>query len=159
MQNFILTKNEVMDNVEFFKQNSEDGYVKMVQKIINQKPFGNHKFYILQFVKRVDDTTGVKKMHHQARLTKPEPFPGSTLLRCDPTQPEHVTIVWTLPNQENFGMYKSGKMFADPFVHECVKKFLECPQELMKPEDGDLSDEKIREIYRSKRSNKIIKLW
>jgi hypothetical protein len=156
MQNFILQKNQVLDNVEYFKQNSEDGYVKMVEKIIAQRPFGKHKFYILQFVKRVDDRTGTKKMHHQARLTKPEPFPGSTLLRVDPNQTEQVTIVWTIPNQENFGLYKSGKMFADPFVHECIEKFLKSPQELMQPMEGDLTEDQMREAYREMKSRKKI---
>lgn len=136
-----------MDNVEFFKQNSEKGYCETVQNIIQSKPFGKHKFYIFQFVKRVNDEMGVKVMHHQPRLTKPEPVPGSTLLRCDPHNPEEVTIIWTLPNQENFGLYKHGKMFSDPFVHECVKKYLENPKELMKREEGDLDDEEIRKVY------------
>lgn len=154
MQNLILTKSHIHDNVQFFKQNSEKGYCDMIQKIISSKPFGKHKFYIFQFVKRVDDATGVKVMHHQPRLTKPEPLPGTTLLRCNPEDPDNVTIVWTLPNQENFGLYKQGKMFSDPFVHECVKKFLENPKELMKREEGDLDDEQIREIYREIKSSK-----
>lgn len=152
MQNFILNKNQVMDNVEFFKQNSEQGYSEMVQKIIDEKPFGNHKFYIFQFVKRVDDISGIKVMHHQPRLTKPEPLPGTTLLRCDPNDPGHTTILWTLPNQENFGLYKYGKMFSNEFVYDCVKKYKENPEELMKPEPGDLSDEQIRNIYRDIKS-------
>jgi hypothetical protein len=89
-------------------------------------------------------------MYHQARLTKPEPFPGSTLLWCDPNNAGNITIVWTLPNQENFGLYKQGKMFSNQFVAECIKKYLENPRELMQPEDGQLPDEKIREIYQLK---------
>ena len=149
MQNFSLSRNQVLDNVLFFKRDFEKGYCEMIQKIINSKPFGNHKFYIFQFVKRVDDSSGVKSMKHQARLTKPEPVPGSTLLRCDPNKNDQVDIIWTLPNQENFGLYRYGKAFSDQFVHECVKKFMENPRELMKREEGDLSDEEIREVYKS----------
>ncbi len=154
MQNFLLSKSQVMDNVQYFKENSEKGYCDMVQKIIESRPFGNHKFYIFQFVKRVNDDTGVKVMHHQPRLTKPEPVPGTTLLRCDPNDPGHVTIIWTLPNQENFNMYRLGKMFSDPFVHECVEKYLKNPKEMMKPEEGDLSEDKMREVYRGIKANK-----
>lgn len=153
MQNFLLSKNHVMDNVHFFKENSEKGYCDMVQKIIESKPFGNHKFYIFQFVKRVDDNMGIKVMHHQPRLTKPEPLPGTSLLRCDPNDPGKVTIIWTLPNQENFGMYKVGKMFSDPFVYDCVQKYLKNPKELMQREEGDLDDDKIREIYKEIKQN------
>jgi hypothetical protein len=72
-------------------------------------------------------------------------------LRVDPRDPETATIIWTLPNQENFGMYQRGKMFGNEFVYECVQAFLKNPSDLMKTEEGDLSDEEIREIYRSKR--------
>lgn len=161
MQNFLLSKSHVNDNIQFFKGNFEKEYCETIQNIIQSRPFGKYKFYIFQFVKRVDDTTGVKRMIHQPRLTKPEPLPGTTLLRCDPDRPEDVTIIWTLPNQENFGLYKHGKFFSDPFVAECVEKYLKRPGELMKEEEGDLDDDKIREIYReisanakSKKSNK-----
>jgi len=147
MQNLILTKNKILDNVHFFKENSEKDYCDTVQRIIQSRPFGKYSFYIFQFVKRVNDETGLKKMYHQARLTKPEPLPGTTLLRCNPNNPEEVTIIWTLPNQENFGLYKSGKLFQDEFVYECVQKYLRNPNELMKNDSEDLSDEKIREIY------------
>src|SRR5262249_53536838 len=139
MQKILLSKNHVQDNIQFFKENSERGYCDMVQKIIQSRPFGNHKFYIFQFVKRVCDDRGIKMMHHQPRLTKPEPLPGTTLLHCDPNDPSQIKILWTLPNQENFGLYNHGKMFSDPFVYECVKKYKENPKEMMKPEPGDLS--------------------
>lgn len=148
MQNLILTKNKIHENILFFKGNSEQGYCDMVQKIIASKPFGKYPFYIFQFVKRVDDVTGEKKMYHYPRLTKPEPLPGTTLLKCNPENPEEVTIIWTLPNQENFGLYKSGKLFQDEFVYDCIQKYLKNPQELMKNDPDDLSDEKIMEIYR-----------
>lgn len=150
----MISKAHALDNVAFFKENSEKGYSEMVQKIIDSKPFGNVKFYIFQFVKRVDDASGVKVMHHQPRLTKPEPLPGTTLLRCDPENPGQVTILWTLPNRENFNMYKQGRMFSDPFVYECVKKFLENPQSLIEDEPDDLPEEKIRDIYRGIKESK-----
>ena len=145
--NYILTKSEALDSVENFKQNSESDWVKCVQSLVESKPFGNNKFYIFMFVKRVNDITGVKKMFHQPRLTKPEPAPGTTLLRVDPSYPEEATIIWTLPNQENFSLYKQGKFFDDPFVHECVEKYLKDPKEMMKPEPGDLPESKMRELW------------
>lgn len=149
MQNFYLTGSQVHDNTLFWKENSEANYCKTVKDLIASDPFDGHKFYIFQFVKRVDDISGVKKMFHQARLTKPEPLPGTTLLRADPKDPDTVTIIWTLPNEENFGLYKEGKMFADLFVYECIQKFLKNPRDLMKKEEDDLSDQEIRDIYSS----------
>ena len=150
MSNFSFTKNDVLDNTQFWRENSEQGYCEMVQQIIESRPFGKHPFYIYQFVKRVDDATGIKKMYHHPRLTKPDPIPGTTLLRADPSNPEEVTIIWTLPDEESFNLYQSGKMFADPFVYESIQKYLHNPRELMRREKGDLTDEEIKEIYQEK---------
>lgn len=154
MQNFYLTSNDIWQNTELWKENSEEDYVRCIQKIIKSKPFGNRKFYIFSFVKRVNDESGLKKMYHQPRLTKPEPVPGTSLMRVNPLDPETATIMWTLPNQENFGLYKHGKMFNDPFVHECVCKFLNNPREFMVKEKDDLTDDQIREAYQEIRKRK-----
>lgn len=147
MSNFCLKSNQIWENTEFWKQNSEEEYVRCIQNLIASKPFGDHKFYIFSFVKRVDDVSGVKKMYHQPRLTRPDPMPGTTLMKVDPRDPSTATIIWTLPNENNFGLYQSGKMFADPFVHECVQKFLKNPKEMIKPDPDDLTEDQIREIY------------
>ena len=155
-----LKNSDVFDSIKNFKENSESDWARCVQDLIKSKPFGDNKFYIFMFVKRVNDITGEKKMYHQPRLTKPEPVPGTTLLRVDPHKPGDATIIWTLPNQENFGLYQYGKMFADQFVHECIDKFLHNPQELMKKEEGDLSESEIREFYKGKgktRKNLVFK--
>lgn len=153
-KNYHLTNVNVWENTEFWKQNSEDSYVKCIQDIIKSKPFGNRKFYIFSFVKRVDDAAGIKKMYHQPRLTRPEPLPGTTLMKVDPRDPEEATIIWTLPNQENFHLYKYGKLFGDPFVNDCVDKYLNAPQEFMKKDPDDLNDEQIREAYQEIKKSK-----
>jgi len=147
MQNFILTADKIKENIHFFKTNSDKGYADMVQQIVKSDPFGGNKFYIYQFVKRVDDATGVKKMYHQARLTKPDPVPGTSLLRCDPKDPYHAEIIWTLPDFESIELFKYGKFFADEFVHNCIEQFLRDPDSMCRPEKDDLSEEQIKEIY------------
>jgi len=153
MSNFYLSKNKIWENTEFWKENSEADYVKCIQSLIASKPFGDRKFYIFSFIKRVDDNSGYKKMYHQPRLTRPEPVPGTTLMKVDPNDPGTAMIIWTLPNQENFGMYQEGKIFADPFVHECVDKFLKNPKVLMTPDPDDLNDQQIREVYKELKHN------
>lgn len=148
MSNFYLKNVKIKDNTEFWKQNSERNYVECVQNLIASKPFGDRKFYIFSFVKRIDDESGKKVMYHQPRLTRPEPLPGTTLMKVDPKHPEEAIIVWTLPNQENFGLYKHGKMFADQFVSECIDKFLKNPNSLIQPDPDDLNDEQIRQVYK-----------
>jgi len=148
MQNFYLSGGAISDNTAFWKENSEKDYVQCIQNLIQSKPFGEHKFYIFSFVKRVDDTSGVKKMYHQPRLTRPDPLPGTTLMKVDPRDPGTATIVWTLPNQENFGLYSPGKMFADSFVQECIEKFMKDPRSMIQRDPDDLSEDKIRDIYK-----------
>ncbi len=148
MQNIYLSQSHILDNTQYWKENFERDYVKSIQNLIQSKPFGDHKFYIFSIVKRVDDDSGIKKMFHQPRLTRPEPVPGTTLIKVDPNDPSVVTIIWTLPNQENFGMYKDGKMFANSFVYECVEKYKKNPKEFMHPDPDDLSENQIREMYK-----------
>ena len=59
-------------------------------------------------------------------------------------------MIWTIPNENNFNMYGQGKMFSDPFVYECIQKYLNNPRALMQREEGELSENEIREIYKSK---------
>ena len=91
-------------------------------------------------------------MYHQPRLTRPEPLPGTTLMKVDPKDPEMAIIIWTLPNRENFELYKHGKMFSDPFVNECIDKFLNNPKELCRQSKEDPSEEQIRDIYKGLRN-------
>lgn len=146
MSNIYFTKNQLWDSVQNFREQSESDWVKCVQDLIASDPFQGHKFYIYSFVKRVDDATGVKKMYHQARLTKPFPTPGSTLLRVNPKDASEATIMWTLPNQENFKLYKEGKAFEDSFVHECVERYMNDAVGMCRPEPDDPPEEKMREL-------------
>jgi hypothetical protein len=149
MQNFSLTTSKVKDNIQFFKENSESDYVKTIRSIIKSDPFLGNKFYIHSFIKRVDDISGIKKMYHHPRLTKPDPTPGASLLRVDPKQPEEMKVMWTIPNQETFGLYKYKKAFADQFVYECIQTYKKNPSQLSKPESDDLTDQQCRDVYQT----------
>jgi len=150
MQNFYLSKNEALDSTYHWKENSEADWVATLHDLVQKRPFGDHKFYVFMFVKRLDDVSGIKKMFMQPRLTKPEPLPGTTLLQVDPKDPGTAKMIWTLPNENNFGLYGEGKMFSDPFVYECIQKYLHNRRELMVKEEGELSEPEIREIYKAK---------
>ena len=148
MSNFYLSRDKVYENTDFWRQNTEADYVRCIQNLIASRPFGDLKFYIFSFVKRVDDTSGLKKMYHQPRLTRPEPLPGTTLMKVDPNDPGTATIVWTLPAEASLGLYQQGKMFADKFVYECVQKYLNSPRDLIQKDPDDLNDDQIREVYK-----------
>lgn len=155
MSNFYLSKNEALDSTQHWKENSEKSWVDCLQDLIKKRPFGDHKFYVFMFVKHVDDKKGVKKMFMYPRLTKPEPLPGTTIMQVDPNNPSEALIIWTLPSEISEEAFKKGKHFSDPFVHECVRDYIYNPRKLMKKEEGELSEEKMREIYRAKKKGNL----
>ena len=150
MQDLYVTSAKIYENVDYVRYNSERDYVKCVQNLIERAPFGKVPFYIFTILKRIDYASGVKKFYHQPRLTKPEPVPGSTLLRVHPQDPGVAKIMWTLPVEESFNLFKHGKIFQDEFVNECCRKFLRDPALLTQPEDGDMSEQWIRDFYKQK---------
>lgn len=151
MSNFYVCGTNVWDNIEWWKGNSEENYVKCIQDLIASRPFGDHKFYIFSFVKRVDDESGIKKMYHQPRLTRPQPVPGTTLMKVNPNYPEEAQIIWTLPNEENFKLYSHGKMFADSFVHDCIAQYHNNPERMMQPDPEDPPEDEMRDLWRDYR--------
>jgi len=151
---FGLPSTYALDNIQWIRENSEEDYCRCIQNLIARAPFGKRKFYIFTVIKRVDDVSGVKKMYHQARLTKPEPLPGTTLMRVDPDDPGSCTILWTLPQIESMGLYKEGKLFGNQFVYDCVQQFLHDRESMMRKEHDDPSEDEIRDIYRGIRQQK-----
>lgn len=149
MQNFLLTLDKIKENTDFWLNNSQDSYVDVLNKTIKWgcENFEGKCFYIFQFIKRVDDGSGIKKMYHQPRLTRPEPVGGTTLIRVDPKNPEQMKIVWTLPNRENFEMYRYQRAFADPFVYDCIQTYKYRREEMLRAEIGDADEREAREIY------------
>lgn len=142
MQNFDLTKMKIQEFTEFLGETNGRNFMEVVKELIRLDPFSGHKFYIFSFIKLKD-----RQRFHQPRLTKPEPVPGSTLLRVDPKNPEKMDMCWTLPGQEAFNLYKHKKLFADQYVHECIETYLNNPRQLMKKEPDDVSDEEATLLY------------
>ena len=141
---------KVQDSIEFMKYNSENDFKDVLRAIIQSKPFGDHKFYIFSFMKRVDDIMGIKKMFMQPRLTKPDPLPGTNLFRVDPSMPDDVEVMWMLPIENSFHMYREGMWLHDPFIAKCIEDYKKNPKKMSDPEPGDLSDDEIAEIYKAK---------
>jgi len=147
MQVVNVKNNDVHQDIEIMRSNSDKDYLECIRNIIRSKPFGNHKFYIFSFLKRVDDLVGIKKMYHQPRLTKPDPAPQTSLIKVDPCNPDWCDIKWTIPHEQTFKMFGHGKAFANEFTHDCIVKFLKRPHELSRPDDDDLNEDQIRQVY------------
>jgi hypothetical protein len=142
MQNADWTVRKIKEFTEYLGESNGQKFMEVVRDLIRLDPFDGHKFYIFSFIKLRD-----RQRFHQPRLTKPDPVPGSTLLRVDPKRPEDMTMMWTLPGQEAFNLYKDKKLFADQFVYECIQTYLNNPRKLQKKEPDDLSDEDAARLY------------
>jgi len=143
MQNFNMSVSKVNEFSEYLNETSGSAYMRVVRDLIRFDPFEGNKFYIFSFMKLKD-----RERFHQPRLTRPDPIPGGTLIKVDPRNPDKMTLCWTLPPEESFGLYKYKKAFADQFVFECINTYKKNPGQLSKPDADDLSDDACRELYK-----------
>lgn len=141
------------------------------QDIINQRPFGNHPFYIFAHARTLgwDERvklfmSGVyssledvpsKTMIWQPRLTKPAAQSNSMLFKAYPGT-DVLKVLWIIPDEALWGQYDKGKVTENQTVVESIYAFKTNKKKLEEKEDDDLDDKTIdsiyREIVRSKKS-------
>lgn len=148
MQVFTLNNGKFLDSKENLRSQILDGFMKKVIEIVESKPFGDHKFYDFIFPKRADENSFVQILFHQPRLTKPNPLPGTTLLRLNPKEPDQIGIIWILPHKEAFNNYSEGKIYSDPIVYQSIQNYLHHREYLMRREPDEPSEEECRNIYK-----------
>ncbi len=115
------------------------------QDLINQRPFGDHPFYIFVHP-RTDDDGVTKRLIWQPRLTKPKAQTNSMLFKAYPGT-DRIKIIWKLPPREMWGQYSVGNVTEDKQILESIDKFQYHREALEAKEDDDLDDEKINAIY------------
>ncbi len=128
----------------FTKQDFDIG--ACCQNLIDQRPFGEHPFYIFAHP-RTDDDGFRKRMIWQPRLTRPFPQTNSMLFKAYPGTDE-VKICWIIPARELWGQYKKGQVCENLMIDEFIDTFENNRNILKKPEEDDFSDEKINQIYK-----------
>ena len=87
------------------------------------------------------------------RLTKPKAQENSILVRCTPPKDE-LEIIWLLVDQGLESQSKKGNMTENEIVAVSTKLFKTDRGLLEKQEDGDVSEERAKEIYRQIAYNK-----
>lgn len=119
------------------------------QNLIDQRPFGEHAFYIWAHT-RTDDDGVRKRLIWQPRLTKPSPEPNSMLFKAYPGT-DHIKIIWNIPSPELWDQYKKENVTGSEFVEDSIRKYRdpELRKQLAAKEDDDLSDPEIDAIYRN----------
>lgn len=116
------------------------------QDLINQKPFGNHPFYIFAHARTHEDGSN-KRLIWQPRLTKPKAQTNSMLFKAYPGS-DVVKIIWMIPERVLWSQYGKGKVTENELVSWSIEQFTTNREFLERKEDDDLSDEVIDQIYR-----------
>lgn len=132
------------------------------QDLINQRPFGNHPFYIFAH-SRTDDDGLRKRILWQPRLTRPLPQTNSMLFKGYPGT-DIVKVIWIIPARELWNQYKKGNICDNEQIWNDIQTFEFKRKKLHEPEDDDLTDEQINQIYKeisqeAKRKKVMDKLW
>jgi hypothetical protein len=149
-----LNRLETHDRYEHFtKQNFSIG--ECCQDLINQRPFGDHPFYIFAH-SRTDDDGVTKRLIWQPRLTKPRAQTNSMLFKGYPGS-DNVKIIWIIPACELWAQFQKGKITESSVVYQSMHDYTYNRAKLEEKEDDDLSDEQIDYIYREIAHTKIPK--
>lgn len=128
---------------EFVKDDQNIG--ACCQNIVDQRPFGNHPFYIFAHA-RTDDDGVTQRLIWQPRLTRPEAQSNSMLFKAYPGT-DIIKVIWMIPKPELWGQYRKGNVTQNEIVSWSIEQFLCNKSFLNKKEDDDLSDEEIDRIY------------
>jgi hypothetical protein len=147
---------------------------KCCQDLINQRPFGEHAFYIfghsrtigmderialfnVDFQDSLMNPTLKRKYHRledvpthrfiwQPRLTKPAAQSNSMLFKAYPGT-DNIKVIWMIPARELWSQYKQGLLTQNETIFESIYDFEHNRGKLEAKEPDDLSDAAINMIY------------
>jgi hypothetical protein len=157
-----INRLETHDRYEHFTKQSFD-ISECCQDLINKRPFGDHPFYIFAHSRtlgfdekfklfmsgqyRTMESVPEKTIIWQPRLTKPQAQENSMLFKAYPGT-DNVKVIWMIPSRELWDQYAKGKLTENNMVSESIYNFQHHKDLLEKPEEDDLSDKEIDEIYK-----------
>jgi hypothetical protein len=168
-----LNRLETHDRFLHYIKQSND-IAECVQSLIDQKPFGNHPFYIFAHARTIDLDEKIaifqqdlnehilnpfhirkyailadvpeKRLVWQPRLTKPKSQPNSMLFKAYPGT-DNINILWILPPEEHWGQSEKGNVTEHDISAWSINMYRYKKYQLDKKEDDDLSDSQIDRIY------------
>jgi hypothetical protein len=115
-----------------------------VQDIINQKPFGDHPFYLFCHPRTDDD--GVRKRYIWSPwIWKPRSQSNSALYKAYPGT-DIIKIIWIIPPREMWNVYQKGMLFENEIIINSTYLFDYDIPKLESPEPDDPSPERAQEI-------------
>lgn len=116
------------------------------QDLIKQEPFGSNPFYIFAHPRTHEDGVS-QRLIWQPRLSKPTAQTNSMLFKAYPGT-DVLKIIWIIPKRELWRQFDKGKMTQSEIVYNSIQSFINCREQLEKPEDDDPSDEQMNMIYK-----------
>lgn|ERR1051326_744367 len=140
-----INRLETHDRYEYFT-NQSFNIDECVKNLTEQRPFGNHAFYIFAHA-RTDDDGFTKRLIWQPRLTKPKAQTNSMLFKVFPGT-EIIHVIWMIPDRMLWGQFKKGNVTDNKMVRESIFDFENNREKLEAPDPTDLNDVQINEIYR-----------
>jgi hypothetical protein len=153
-----LNRLETHDRYEHFTKQKFD-IADCCQNLVNQRPFGEHPFYIFAHT-RTDEDGVTKRLIWQPRLTKPLPQTNSMLFKAFPGS-DNIKVIWIIPSEEMWKQYSKGNITESNIVYDSIQAYRFNRNKLNEKDPDDLSDIQIDAIYRElaqqARQNKIFK--
>ena len=126
------------------KQNFDIG--ECCQDLINQRPYGDHPFYIFAHTRTEEDGV-TKRLIWQPRLTKPKAQTNSMLFKAYPGT-DQIKVIWMIPAEELWAQFAKGLMLENRLVSDSIEDFKHNRNKLEAKESDDMTDEQIDQIYK-----------
>lgn len=117
------------------------------QDLINQRPYGEHAFYIFAHARTEDDGAN-KRLIWQPRLTKPKAQTNSMLFKAYPGT-DFVKVIWMIPDRFMWAQYKKGKLTESSIIVESIDLFQNDRRRLEVNEPDDLTEDQCFAVYES----------
>lgn len=145
-----INKNDAHDRYQHFvKSNFDIG--ECCQNLIDQRPFGDHSFYIFAHTRTEEDGV-TKRLIWQPRLTKPKAQSNSMLFKANPNT-DVLKVIWMIPAVELWAQYDKNLLTANKLVSQSIHDFRFNKNKLEEKEEDDMTDEQIDAVYKEVSKN------
>lgn len=86
-------------------------------------PAWKDKFYLLVWFRKNSVLNRVINVYVQSRHTRPTPEPGLTLFSYEPKK-DLLLLEWVLPDKHAFKTFIQTRDYSDPFLMDCIDRYL-----------------------------------
>lgn len=153
-----LNRLETHDRLLHFKKDQEANVFQGAEDCLKRNPLSlalqDKCHYVYMFAHpRTDDDGITKRMIWQPRLTKPAPQTNSYLFRAI-SKTDVIEVCWLLPPRELWNQYRQGNITEDNEVLWSINEFETNRKNMGKAAHDDLTDAKIKTIYKQIIQNK-----